>query len=82
MHSTPDDEISVTQTETFDPSSFAATEVHPASPDLPPILSSVGDAAGSLLSILTPDPGGQSDNPPAPRRFVPKKKKQSQGPSW
>jgi hypothetical protein len=83
MHSTPDDGLFAAQTETFDPSSFAATEVHPASPDLPPILSSVGDAAGSLLSILTPDPGGQSDNQsPVRRRIIPKKKKQSQGQSW
>jgi hypothetical protein len=39
-------------------------------------LSSLSDAAGSLFSILTPDPGGQTDNNQPVRRLQPKKPKQ------
>lgn len=47
-----------------------------------PDLSPIGDAAGSLFSILTPEPGGQPDDQPAPKRIQPKKKKPKQGQSW
>jgi len=45
-----------------------------------PDLSPIGDAAGSLLSILTPDPGEQTDNNRYIRRIKPPKKKR--GRSW
>jgi hypothetical protein len=43
---------------------YHAPATRSASPDLSP----VGDAAGSLLSILTPEAGGQSGNRPGPKR--------------
>ncbi len=52
----------------------------PVPPSATPDLSSITDAAGSIFSILTPDPGDQSDNN-QPVRKRPKKKKQSQGQS-
>lgn len=45
-----------------------------ATPDMSPI----GDAAGSLFSILTPEPDGQS-NDSQPKRIRPKKKKRKYG---
>jgi hypothetical protein len=51
---------------------------HHATPDLSPL----GDAAGSLFSILTPDPGGQTDNNQPVRRLQPKKPKPKKGRSW
>lgn len=47
-----------------------------------PDLSPIGDAAGSLFSILTPEPSGQPDDQPVPKRIQPKKKKPKQGQSW
>jgi hypothetical protein len=49
-----------------------------ATPSIVPDLSPIGDAAGSLFSIFTPDPGSQTDDG-APIRKRPKKKKRSQG---
>ncbi len=46
-----------------------------------PGLSPLADAAGSMFSILTPDPGGKNDNNQPVRKLQPKKKKQSQGQS-
>jgi hypothetical protein len=49
-----------------------------AAPSIVPDLSSIGDAAGSLFSIFTPDPGSPTDdNTPIRKRA--KKKKKSQG---
>jgi hypothetical protein len=42
-------------------------------------LSSIGDAAGSLFSILTPNLGGQTDNNKPVRRLQPKKPKPKKG---
>jgi hypothetical protein len=46
----------------------ASGEGGPATGSTLPDLSPIGDAAGSLLSILTPDAGGQSGNQPDPKR--------------
>jgi hypothetical protein len=46
-----------------------------ANPSIVPDLLSLGDAAGSLFSIFTPDHGGQTDNNQPVRRFQPKKPK-------
>jgi hypothetical protein len=51
------------------------TATHSTIPDL----SSLGDAAGSLFSILTPDPGSQIANNQPVRRFQPKKPKPKKG---
>ncbi len=56
----------------------ASDDRAPATRSQAPDLSSVGDAAGSLFSIFTPDAGGQSDNGTAPKKRRKKKRQYGQ----
>jgi len=70
----PDTPVAKTPPPTVRPESGdRATASHSDTPDLSPI----GDAAGSLFSILTPDTGGEDNNHSGPKRR--KKKKRQYG---
>ena len=57
----------------FDFAPAVEPDTNVSAPSLSPLVSAVGEAAGGLLSIFTPEPGPASDNGPAMPK--PKKKK-------